>query len=216
MDEVIIWDSWLVVDMSKVVGGVRYKRLQRQNRSIGKAQVIREDRHKIVENADLSHEMSQLLSRALWMYRKHCARVTFGWVASDDALRCLMDEAAALRAEAEWTNKRATKAGSEQRIDIGYVASAICSSSPGVRRELIFSVRQGVLRLLEALKQEDLVKYRSAATRIRNYDKLLVGDVAIRLNAALAQLDDLKQRVRADEPVRMVDIEAVLNYLPEE
>lgn len=170
-----IQPGYIVINTSKVSGGVHYDRQYAKKRREGNGHRREFVTVKRVDHTKLVEESDQLYQIARHVIRSRAANTEIGFYADEDTLRTIQIEMASLREQAEKFNRRAKRAGCARRMHVGLVPVKLEIDNVAAAQEIARTIRQTCDDFIQAIRAGDPDEITKALNRARNFEQLATG-----------------------------------------
>lgn len=206
----------LVQNMALSRGGLSYENHAKRKMEAGVAGIELGTSVRKMDNASVVSAMQKLVKQAFHACRTRCANTEFGWVTIHTSVLDLRADFVRLTEDAHALNDWAAKAGSKQRVRMGFVVARL-EIDDVVLRSLEQTLGTIAADLAEALEKRSITGtsnlFRSALIRGQNLEDLLVGNAKDDYLRVLDLARQVKERILATPREATLQIKAEMNAL---
>ena len=190
--------GFLLIDTSTAQGGVHIKRKDLGEETIndGKGKAKDYNGHKEVDHEQIVEESNALVNKARHILgAKYGVAVGGGAGAmiSEESLRVVEAEIAALQRDVAALNARAVAEGSARFVRISYIVSRLELDHAANASEIYRAIREKLAKLRDAFRASNFTKIGAAVSACKGLDKLAVGIQADAIRFALDTVEGLRE-----------------------
>lgn len=196
----------LIIDASRVSGGITHKREKSGQTPIGDGHTEEIHTVKVVDHDQIIRESNRLVVAARYVIRALAVQTPIGFVADEGTWRLIQygytgrsgpqPGLVSLQLSAEALNREARAVGSARRTDIGAVALRLEIDNEAAAREIASTLRTRLAALHTACQSGDLTEIGAEIRAAKNLPSLVVGVFSDSIEYAIDCARDLRKEIR--------------------